>query len=137
MGALCFVYTLHHLLRHRPACVYAHLCVYTGGAASLQNCLELGLELLGGVPPYGSRELLLLSASLSSVDPGRVEDSIAAVKEARIRCVCNCHDMSRSGARCCSDADAPMMRCVSITPTQRHTLFACGCTQCECCRCGR
>lgn len=57
-----------------------------GGAASLQNGLELGHELLAGVPPYVHRELLFLMAALSTVDPGRVEDSITKCKDAKIRC---------------------------------------------------
>jgi hypothetical protein len=57
----------------------------SGGDASLQNGLELGLEMMAGVPPYGHRELLFLMAALSSVDPGRVQDSIAACKDAKVR----------------------------------------------------
>jgi hypothetical protein len=41
--------------------------------------------MMAGVPPYGHRELLFLMAALSSVDPGRVQDSIAACKEAKVR----------------------------------------------------
>eukprot|EP00878_Enallax_costatus_P047493 GHUV01058275.1.p1 GENE.GHUV01058275.1~~GHUV01058275.1.p1 ORF type:complete len:137 (+),score=26.05 GHUV01058275.1:383-793(+) len=58
----------------------------TGGAASLQNGLELGHELLAGVPPYVHRELLFLMAALSTVDPGKVDDSITKCKDAKIRC---------------------------------------------------
>eukprot|EP00879_Flechtneria_rotunda_P016374 GHRR01017131.1.p1 GENE.GHRR01017131.1~~GHRR01017131.1.p1 ORF type:complete len:394 (+),score=126.77 GHRR01017131.1:120-1301(+) len=56
-----------------------------GGDASLQNGLEMGLDLLGTVPPYGHREMLVIMAALSTVDPGRVEDSIHKCREAKIR----------------------------------------------------
>lgn len=56
-----------------------------GGAASFQNGLELGHELLAGVPPYVHRELLFLMAALSTVDPGKVDDSITKCKDAKIR----------------------------------------------------
>ncbi|WIA12536.1 hypothetical protein OEZ85_006197 [Tetradesmus obliquus] len=71
-----------------PEAQVAQLAQYgmdTGGDCSLQNALELGLEMMAGVPPYGARELLLLVAALSSVDPGRVQDSIAACKDAKVR----------------------------------------------------
>jgi hypothetical protein len=58
----------------------------SGGDASLQNGLELCQELMLGVPPYGHKEVLMLMAALSIVDPGRVEDSIQACKAAHIRC---------------------------------------------------
>eukprot|EP00879_Flechtneria_rotunda_P010612 GHRR01011092.1.p2 GENE.GHRR01011092.1~~GHRR01011092.1.p2 ORF type:complete len:222 (+),score=75.52 GHRR01011092.1:284-949(+) len=58
-----------------------------GGDASLQNGLEMGLDLLGTVPPYGHREMLVIMAALSTVDPGRVEDSIHKCREAKIRYV--------------------------------------------------
>lgn len=57
----------------------------SGGDASLQNGLELCQELMSGVPPYGHKEVLMLMAALSIVDPGRVEDSILACKAAHIR----------------------------------------------------
>jgi transcription initiation factor TFIIH subunit 2 len=56
-----------------------------GGDASLQNGLELAVEVMAAVPPYGHRELLVLMAALSTVDPGRIEDSINRAKEAKIR----------------------------------------------------
>lgn len=58
----------------------------TGGDCSLQNGLELCLESLSGVPPYGTREVVALLAALSVVDPGRVGDTIQACKAAHIRC---------------------------------------------------
>ncbi|KAF8067113.1 GTF2H2 [Scenedesmus sp. PABB004] len=71
-----------------PEAQVARLAAYgvdTGGDASLQNGLELGRELMSGVPPYGQREVVLLMAALASVDPGRVEDSIAAAAADHIR----------------------------------------------------
>eukprot|EP00775_Hariotina_reticulata_P000599 gene599-886_t len=39
---------------------------------------------MASVPPYGHREMLVLMAALSTVDPGRIEDSINRAKEAKI-----------------------------------------------------
>lgn len=66
-------------------CLCAVWVPCVGGDASLQNGLELGLEMMAGVPPYGHRELLFLVAALSTVDPGRVQDSIDKAKEAKVR----------------------------------------------------
>mmetsp|Transcript_13699 Transcript_13699/g.29407 ORF Transcript_13699/g.29407 Transcript_13699/m.29407 type:complete len:458 (-) Transcript_13699:231-1604(-) len=55
------------------------------GDASLQNALDLGLNMLKSVPPYGHREMLMLFAGLSTCDPGNIGTSIKACKEARIR----------------------------------------------------
>src|SRR4051794_40454394 len=38
------------------------------------------------IPPYGSREVLLLLSALSTVDPGDVMDSIAACAAAHMTC---------------------------------------------------
>ena len=43
----------------------------TGGAFSLQNAVEQALASLAHVPPYGSREVLVLQSSLASCDPVR------------------------------------------------------------------
>jgi len=40
---------------------------------------------MSNVPPYGHREVIMMMAALSIVDPGRVEDSIQACKAAHIR----------------------------------------------------
>ena len=41
------------------------------GDASLQNALDVAVDGLAGVPPYGQREVLFLFAGLSSCDPGK------------------------------------------------------------------
>ena len=58
----------------------------SGGAASLQNVLEVALGTLKHVPPYGNREILLVSASLSSCDPGDISETIRNLREAGIVC---------------------------------------------------
>jgi transcription initiation factor TFIIH subunit 2 len=57
----------------------------TGGAASLQNGLDLAVESLRRIPPYGHREVLVLLAALSSCDPGNILDSIKAAKTNKVR----------------------------------------------------
>ncbi|GBF89199.1 general transcription factor IIH subunit 2 [Raphidocelis subcapitata] len=57
----------------------------TGGEASLQNALELCVEALRPVPPYGTREVLALVAAIASVDPGDVRAAIRAAADAKIR----------------------------------------------------
>lgn len=56
-----------------------------GGAASLQNALEVALGPLRGVPPYGQREVHILMAALSTCDPGSIADTIKTCKEQRVR----------------------------------------------------
>ena len=56
------------------------------GDASLQNVLELARESLHSVPSFTSREVLLLSASLSSCDPGDIFQTVAALKRDKLRC---------------------------------------------------
>lgn len=58
-----------------------------GGDASLQNALDLAVEMLKPVPPYGHREVLLLFAALSTCDPGDVYASMHKATDAKIRCV--------------------------------------------------
>jgi len=50
-------------LLSRPAC--------SGGQLSLQNVVDQAVASLAHVPPYGSRELLILQSSLASCDPVR------------------------------------------------------------------
>jgi transcription initiation factor TFIIH subunit 2 len=57
----------------------------TGGSASLQNGLDLAVESLRRIPPYGHREVLVLLAALSSCDPGNILDSIKAAKTNKVR----------------------------------------------------
>ncbi len=44
-----------------------------GGDFSLQNALDQAAAALGGIPPYGTRELLLLQSALATCDPVRRE----------------------------------------------------------------
>ena len=60
------------------------------GDASLQNVLELARRGLEPVASFVSREVLLLSASLSTCDPGDIHETIADLKRQRVRCsVCS------------------------------------------------
>ena len=60
------------------------------GDASLQNVLELARQALESVASFVSREVLLLSASLSTSDPGDIHETIAHLKRQRVRCsVCS------------------------------------------------
>ena len=56
------------------------------GIASLQNALELCCECLGCVASFVSQEVIILSASLASCDPGDVSNSISRLVQDRIRC---------------------------------------------------
>lgn len=56
-----------------------------GGDVSLQNGLDMAVEDLNAVPPYGSREVLFLFAALSTCDPGNILTSITAAKNAKCR----------------------------------------------------
>lgn len=56
------------------------------GEASLQNALELAREGLESHPNHTTRELLLLSVSLSSCDPGDVHLTLEALQKAKVRC---------------------------------------------------
>ncbi|MEW5303288.1 MAG: hypothetical protein WDW36_005994 [Sanguina aurantia] len=55
------------------------------GNASLQNLVDLSISCLKHIPPYGHREVLVMSAALSTCDPGNVFDSVKAAKEHHIR----------------------------------------------------
>lgn len=55
------------------------------GDASLQNALELAREALEAMPSFMSREVVLLSTSLSSCDPGDIHATIGALVKAKIR----------------------------------------------------
>ena len=55
------------------------------GEASLQNALELARESLHAVPSFTSREVVLLSASLSTCDPGDIHMTIAALRRDKLR----------------------------------------------------
>ena len=55
------------------------------GESSLQNALELARESLHAVPSFTSREVLLLSASLNTCDPGDIHTTVAALKRDKLR----------------------------------------------------
>lgn len=56
------------------------------GEASLQNCLECALPgLVQGSPPYGCKELLILSSSLTTVDAGDIFKAVAECVKASVR----------------------------------------------------
>lgn len=55
------------------------------GDPSLQNALEMARSTLAHLPTTSSREVLLLSGSLTSCDPGNIHQTVAALKAAGIR----------------------------------------------------
>jgi len=55
------------------------------GDASLQNGLELCLESLSGIPPYGHKEVLFIFSALATCDPGNVLDSVKEAVAAKVR----------------------------------------------------
>ena len=69
--------------RHVDA-IAAH-CKTTGGDLSFQHCLETAARTLMLVPPYGTREVVLVHGAHASCDPGSVEDAIAETAAALVR----------------------------------------------------
>lgn len=60
-----------------------------GGEFSLQNGIELVGRSLGHQPRHGSREIVILTAALSSCDPGYIlTDTIPKIERANIRVSC-------------------------------------------------
>lgn len=57
----------------------------TEGKASLGNTIEVAIKALKNVPDYGHRELLVIFASLSSVDPESVDKAIEKAQAQKIR----------------------------------------------------
>jgi len=57
-----------------------------GGEFSLQNSLELAKASLASIPPYGSREILVLLSAITTVDPGDIHQTINACKASHITC---------------------------------------------------
>lgn len=55
------------------------------GSFSLQKALEEALSALRPTPPYGLREVLVLSGSLCTVDPGDVFQTVSACSKAKAR----------------------------------------------------
>jgi len=56
-----------------------------GGSFSLQNGLEQAMEGLRDVPPFGAREIIAVISSLSTCDPGNINDSVRKVKKMKAR----------------------------------------------------
>ena len=57
-----------------------------GGEPSLQNSLELAMQTLRHMPTYATREVLAVMGSLTTCDPGDINNTIEACKTANIRC---------------------------------------------------
>uniref|UniRef100_A0A0G4I5I8 General transcription factor IIH subunit n=1 Tax=Chromera velia CCMP2878 TaxID=1169474 RepID=A0A0G4I5I8_9ALVE len=55
------------------------------GHPSLQNALQKVEALTASLPPYGTREALVVWGSLATIDPGNVLDSIAMAKRTNLR----------------------------------------------------
>ncbi|CAO1618478.1 unnamed protein product [Parajaminaea phylloscopi] len=55
------------------------------GDPSLQNALEMAKSTLAHLPVTSSREVLLLSGSLTSCDPGNIHHTVASLKASNIR----------------------------------------------------
>lgn len=58
----------------------------TSGEPSLQNALELAFSTLKNMPGHTSREILLLMGSLTTCDPGDIQETINNLKSQSIRC---------------------------------------------------
>ena len=56
------------------------------GEPSLQNSLELTIQTLRHMPAHASREVLLITGSLTTCDPGDISSTIATCKSLSIRC---------------------------------------------------
>ncbi|KAL1229505.1 General transcription factor IIH subunit [Trichinella spiralis] len=56
------------------------------GEFSLQNSLETANEMLRHMPSHSSREVLVIMGSLSTCDPGDIEESLEILKRNNIRC---------------------------------------------------
>ncbi len=56
-----------------------------GGSFSLQNGLEQAMEGLRDVPPFGAREIIAIISSLSTCDPGNINESVRKVKKMKAR----------------------------------------------------
>lgn len=72
-----------------------------GGDLSLQNALDQVVASLRGVPPYGTREMLVLQSALATCDP-----------------VCCCGVHTRAPSPCYSNASLPpsTIRATSMRP---------------------
>lgn len=56
------------------------------GELSLQNSLEMALQTLRHMPSHVSREVLLLTGSLTTCDPGDIHTTVKTLAENNIRC---------------------------------------------------
>ena len=65
---------------------------YCAGEASLQNALDLAKDQLQATGSFVSRELVLLSASLSTCDPGDIHATIGGLAAKKVRCTVVQHD---------------------------------------------
>ena len=57
----------------------------TGGTASIGNALDVAVDVLKNIPPYGHREVLCLLASLSTCDPGDIMKTVQDVVKEKVR----------------------------------------------------
>ncbi|KAJ2464185.1 hypothetical protein GGI02_005051, partial [Coemansia sp. RSA 2322] len=55
------------------------------GEPSLQNAVELGMHTLKRAPTHGSREIVCVFGSLTTCDPGDIEQTLDALKAAEVR----------------------------------------------------
>ena len=55
------------------------------GEASLQNVVNLSLNILRNIPEYGTRELIIVYNSLKTRDPSNIFETIAEAKRLKIR----------------------------------------------------
>ncbi|KAJ2838527.1 hypothetical protein J3B01_001345 [Coemansia erecta] len=55
------------------------------GEPSIQNALELSMHALRRVPSHGLREIICVIGSLTTCDPGDIEQTLCALKHAQIR----------------------------------------------------
>ena len=56
------------------------------GEPSLQNALEMARSMLRNAPGHGSKEIILISGSLTTCDPGGIYETITSLKEDGTRC---------------------------------------------------
>lgn len=111
-----------------------------GGEFSLQNGLEVAGRSLGHMPPYGSREIVIVCGALSTCDPGDlIVETLPRLKKAKIRVstIAMCADMyicrrlaEETGGTIgvCLNAqhfrELFMMQCVPPPSTSENMVFA-------------
>jgi len=54
------------------------------GAASLQNVVEMARSSMSHLPGHSSREILVIFGSLSTIDPGNIQDTLNACVEEKV-----------------------------------------------------